>query len=189
MVDNAKKFDAPKDDTPTVDSSKSELPKGETVTHRIWSLSPLPLRFILGFGFLFHGYPKLFTAQGNQTFVGMLEGIGVPAPGLTAYLVGGFEFFGGILLILGVAVRLIALLGGIQMVAAALTVHMSAGFNFMNVRGMAEDGSLQFGMPGFEVNLLYLAGFLSLLLTGAGRASLPRVSRTKGSRGASEPSP
>ncbi len=43
----------------------------------------LPTRLILGFGFAFHGYGKLFSAEGHAGFVGMLRGIGVPAPEIT----------------------------------------------------------------------------------------------------------
>ena len=42
--------------------------------------APIPLRLILGFGFLYHGFLKL-SLQGHEIFQGMLQGIGVPAPG------------------------------------------------------------------------------------------------------------
>lgn len=143
--------------------------------NRLQSFAPVPLRWMIGAAFLIHGYPKLFTAEGNQAFVGMLAGIGVPVAGLTAYLIGAFEFFGGILLILGVGVRTVSLLGIIEMLVAAALVHLPAGFNFIHVTGTTDAGAPQFGLPGFEVNLLYLAGFLSLLISGAGRLGLPSV--------------
>jgi putative oxidoreductase len=142
---------------------------------RVRSLAPVPLRLLLGFGFLMHGYPKLFTGDGNEGFVGMLESIGLPAPGLSAYLIGAFEFFGGILLILGVGVRVISALGAVEMLVAALTVHWPAGFDFINVIGTTATGAVEYGLPGYEVNLLYTAGFLSLLISGGGALSLPSV--------------
>lgn len=142
---------------------------------RLQSFAPVPLRLVLGFGFLYHGYPKLFTAEGYESFVGMLKGLSVPAPGLSAYLIGGLEFFGGILLMLGVAVRMLAVLGTTEMVVAAMLVHWPAGFNFIHITGTTETGALEFGLPGYEVNLLYIAGLLSLLMSGAGRLSLPSV--------------
>jgi putative oxidoreductase len=156
---------------------------------RIQSLAPVPLRLVLGFGFLVHGYPKLFTAEGNEGFVEMLGGIGVPAPGLGAYLVGAFEFFGGILLILGVGVRVIAALGAVEMLVAAVLVHGSAGFDFMNVIGTTDSGAPEFGLPGYEVNLLYMAAFLTLLITGAGTLSLPAVRRPEAPRARAAPEP
>ena len=154
---------------------------------RFQSVAPIPLRLVLGFGFLVHGYPKLFTAEGNEGLVGMLTGIGMPAPGLSAYLVGAFEFFGGILLILGVGVRVISALGVVEMLVAAVLVHWPAGFDFMNVTGTTETGAMQFGLPGYEVNLLYVAGFLSLLVSGAGTLALPSVRRAADSGAAPEP--
>jgi putative oxidoreductase len=140
---------------------------------RLQSFAPLPLRLLLGVAFIYHGYPKVFTTQGHESFVGMLAGIGVPLPELTAYGVGAFELFGGMLLVLGVAVRTVAALGTVEMIVAALTVHLPAGFNFLNVTGTTPDGTMQFGLPGYEVNVLYIAGFVSLLLSGAGRFHLP----------------
>lgn len=154
---------------------------------RLQSFAPVPLRLVLGFGFLVHGYPKLFTGEGNEGFVGMLSSIGMPAPGLGSYLIGAFEFFGGILLILGVGVRVISALGVIEMLVAAVLVHWPAGFNFMNVTGTTETGGMQFGLPGYEVNLLYVAGFLSLLILGAGTLSLPSIRQKDYSPAAPEP--
>lgn len=131
------------------------------------SYAPLPIRLMLGFAFAYHGFPKLFSAEAHQSFVGMLESIGVTTPG-AAYFVGGLEFFGGILLIFGLGVRIIAALGGFEMVVAAVMVHRTAGFNFIHVVGTTGNGALQYGLPGYEVNLLYLAGFVSLILSGAG---------------------
>jgi putative oxidoreductase len=131
------------------------------------------LRFALGFGFVYHGCPKLFTVEGNESLAGMLAGLGIPAPALSAYLIGGFEFFGGILLLLGFGVRIVSGIGAVEMAVAAYSVHWSAGFNFMNVTGTTADGAMEFGLPGYEVNVLYIAGFLALALSGSGPLSLP----------------
>ena len=34
--------------------------------------APIPPRPILGFGFVYHGFPKLFSAEGHEMFLGML---------------------------------------------------------------------------------------------------------------------
>jgi putative oxidoreductase len=120
----------------------------------------ISLRLVLGFGFAYHGYPKLFG--GHDMFVGMLTSLGIPAPGLTAWLVGLFEFFGGLLLIVGAFVGIISILGIVNMLVAMFTFHLPNGFNFMA------------SPPGFEVNLLYIAGFVALLLGGASRLSVDR---------------
>ena len=143
--------------------------------------APIPLRLILGFGFVYHGYPKLFTSQGHEMFLGMLQNIGVPAAGLMSWVVAIVEFVGGIALILGAFVTLAALLNAINMLVALFTVHLPHGFNFMNITEMTEQGP-QFGMPGYEVNLLYIAGLLALILGGAGAASFDRMRKEKARR-------
>jgi len=58
------------------------------------NIAPLFPRFILGFGFVYHGFPKLFLPGEREAFVGMLQMIGVPQPGLMAWAVGGTRVCG-----------------------------------------------------------------------------------------------
>ncbi|MEZ4421943.1 MAG: DoxX family protein [Gemmatimonadota bacterium] len=149
---------------------------------RPWA--PLPLRVMLGAGLLYHGVPKLFSAEGHVAFVGMLAGLGVPAPDLSAWVIGAVETFGGVSLLLGGLVGLFATLNILVQLAAMFLVHLPHGFNFLNITGMTEAGP-QFGMPGYEVNLLYVAGLLTLVLGGPGALALDRTR----SPAAGEPSP
>lgn len=145
--------------------------------NRYWTeWAPLPLRLILGIGLVYHGFPKLFSTEGRTGFVGMLTGIGVPAPELMSWVVGFVEFFGGLALIVGAFVAIVAALNIINMLVALFTVHLSHGFSFMNMTGMGPDGPT-FGMPGYEVNLLYIAGLLALIFGGAGAFSVDRTLR------------
>jgi putative oxidoreductase len=138
----------------------------------------MPLRLVIGFGMVYHGYPKLFSSQGHEMFLGMLQGIGVPAAGLMAWVVGILEFFGGLALIAGAFVSVVSVLLIIDMLVALFTVHLPAGFSFMNITGMTETGP-QFGLPGYEVPLLYLAGLLALLLLGPTHMSVAAKLREK----------
>jgi putative oxidoreductase len=133
---------------------------------------PLPLRLLLGIGFVVHGAPKLFSAEAHAGFVGMLGQIGIPFPAFMAWVVGIVEFCGGIALIAGLFTVEAAALLAIDMIVAAFTVHLAAGFNFMNVVGTTPEGAPMFGMPGMEVPLLYLSGLLALFLGGPGPLSL-----------------
>src|SRR5438067_10241583 len=133
--------------------------------------APLPLRIMLGIGFMYHGWPKLFSAAGHQGFAGMLGGLGVPAPELTAWLVALVEVAGAVALLAGAFVAIVSAALIVDMVVAMITVHAPHGFNFINITGMTANGPL-FGMPGAEVNLLYIAGLLTLLIGGAGRWSV-----------------
>ena len=131
----------------------------------------LPLRIMLGVGFLYHGWPKVFSSAGHQGFVGMLGSLGVPAPEITAWLVGFAEIVGGLALITGVFVAVASVVLIVDMLVAMFTVHAPNGFNFINITGMGKDGPV-FGMPGTEVNLLYIAGLLALVVGGAGAWSV-----------------
>ncbi len=135
------------------------------------SYAPLPLRLILGIGFVVHGYPKLLTASGYESITGMLSQIGIPLPGLMGVVVAVVEFFGGLALIAGALVPIVSALGIINMLVALFAVHLPHGFSFMNITGQTEQGP-EFGMPGYEVNLLYIAGFLALYFWGAGPLSV-----------------
>jgi len=137
------------------------------------NLAPLFPRFILGFGFVYHGFPKLFLPGEREAFVGMLRTIGVPQPGLMAWAVGALEFVGGLALIVGAFVVIFGCLLTINMLVALFTVHLPQGFNFMHITGMTETGPT-FGMPGYEVTLLYIAGLFVLILGGAGAFSVDR---------------
>ena len=139
--------------------------------------APISLRLILGFSFGYHGCPKIFSSEEREGFVGMLQMIGVPLPEVMAWAVGLLEFLGGIGLILGLFVQIVGVLLTLDMLVAMFTVHLPQGFNFMQITGMTDAGPT-FGMPGYEVHLLYLAGLAALILGGAGACSLDRVLRS-----------
>jgi putative oxidoreductase len=61
-----------------------------------------------------------------------------------------------------------------MMLVAMFTVHLKYGFSSINTIGLTQNGP-QFGPPGYEVNLLYIAGLLPLMLGGAGALSVDRV--------------
>lgn len=145
---------------------------------RYW---PLPLRILLGIAFMVHGFPKLFSAEGHAGFQGMLGQLGVPLPALMSWVVGLVEFFGGIALILGAATWLVTALLTIDMLVAMFLVHLPHGFGFLQITGTTAQGPV-FGMPGIEVNLLYIAGLLALFIGGAGPLSVDERVMTRESR-------
>ena len=138
------------------------------------SWAPVPLRLMLGIGFIYHGFPKLFTAAGHDMFTGMLTGMGVPFPALTAWGVGAVEVFGGLAILLGLFVSWAALLLLADMLVATVAVHLPNGFNTIHITGMSDQGPV-FGMPGAEFTLLYIAALLPLLFTGPGALSVARA--------------
>ena len=121
----------------------------------------LALRVPVGVIFAAHGAQKLFGWFGGYGLTGTagwLESIGL-APGLLmALLAGGAEFFGGLALILGLLTRPAAFSLSIAMVVAIFSVHFSNGFFISN--------------NGYEYALALLAGSLSLLASGGGKAAI-----------------
>jgi putative oxidoreductase len=127
----------------------------------LWSAWALPLRLIIGFGFMAHGYAKLST--GPAKFADILQALGVPAPGLAAWMTALVELFGGLAILTGAFVPIISIPLIIIMLVALFTVHLPFGFSSVKLIAITADGA-RFGTIGYEVNLLYIAGLLALAL-------------------------
>jgi putative oxidoreductase len=61
-----------------------------------------------------------------------------------------------------------------SMIAAIVTVQGRFGFSSINTIGLTPSGPL-FGPPGYEINLLYIAGLVALALSGPTALSIDRV--------------
>ena len=117
----------------------------------------LLLRLSLGVMFLAHAWVKykVYTPAGTVKY---FESLGVP--GSFAYLAMAAESLGGILLILGIETRWVALALVPLMVGTIVLVHGKAGWLFTN-----KDG-------GWEYPAFWTAGLLALALLGDGAAAL-----------------
>jgi putative oxidoreductase len=134
---------------------------------RQWA--PLPLRLVIGYGFLAHGLAKL--SRGPAGFARVLEHIGAPLPAVTAWVSTFVEILGGLAILAGAFVAIVSVPLILMMLVAMFTIHLRYGFSAINTIGVTADGP-QFGPPGYEVNLLYIAGLLALILGGAGPLSI-----------------
>lgn len=127
-------------------------------------LDTLPLRLGTGVIFAAHGAQKLFGwfgGYGLEGTAGWMESIGI-APGLLmAAMAGGAEFFGGLALIVGVAVRPAALALAVTMLVAIFSVHFSNGLFMAN--------------NGYEFALTLLVVMVALVLRGAGSLSVDAI--------------
>ena len=134
--------------------------------------APLALRIVIGIGFIVHGWAKI--DRGPDKFARVLAWMDVPLPHAMAWLVTLIEIFGGIAILVGACVALASLpLIAIHLVAM-FGVHWQYGFSSVHTVGLTSSGP-QFGPPGFEVNLLYIAGLLAIVLGGgAGAWSVDR---------------
>ncbi len=133
---------------------------------------PVPLRLIIGFGFMAHGWAKL--NRGPAGIGKLLAQIGAPLPEATAWVSTFVELLGGLAIFLGAFVEVVSIPLIVMMLVAMVTVHLKFGFSSVNTIGMTADGP-KFGPPGYEVNLLYIAGLISLILGGAGPLSIDRL--------------
>jgi putative oxidoreductase len=128
-------------------------------TQRQHAIAITIVRVITGIVFTAHGYQKLFVygiAGVQKAFTTM----GAPMPMVTAPLVGGLEFFGGLALVAGLLTRLVGLGLAIDMLGAIVLVHHSKGF---------------FLPMGYEFVLLLLVLSLSLVVGGSGSYSVDGI--------------
>jgi putative oxidoreductase len=130
---------------------------------RRWA--PVPIRFITGYGFLAHGLAKI--EKGPEHFVAIVQALGVPFPGPMAWLTIITEIACGLLMLGGALVPLITIPMLAVLVVALFTVHIQFGFTSIKLMAVTSMGP-QFGPPGMETDLLYIACLITLVLSGPG---------------------
>lgn len=111
----------------------------------------LAMRLILAWNFV---DPALRKYNHFGDIVEWFGEMGLPAPGLMAFLATTTEILVFILLPLGLGTRFIAVPGMVTMLVAIFAVHWEDGYS------------------GFEVPFLYFGMFFTLFIYGAGRLSL-----------------
>lgn len=118
-------------------------------------LGPVFLRIGLAVIFVAHGYPKLFKKENFLGTAQFFESINIKPGKFWVIVVGVVEFFGGILLIVGLFTQLVALLLAVDMLVAILKVNFKKGL-----------------VGGYEFELILLLSALALVVLGAGVFSL-----------------
>lgn len=125
---------------------------------RNWAL--LAPRLVVGVVMASHGAQKLFGWFGGYGLEGtggfFAEKLGLTPGVFWAGLAGSGEFFGGLLLLVGLATRFAALSVGITMAVAIITVHRGAFF----------------APAGMEYPLTLLAASIAFLIAGGGALSI-----------------
>jgi putative oxidoreductase len=130
----------------------------------------IPLRLIVGLGFLEHGYAKLSRGAGG--FIGILHAIGVPFPHLLGWATIIVEIVGGLLILAGAFIPVATVPMVVVLLVAIFTVHLPNGFSSIKLVSYDASGA-HFGQPGYETDLLYIAGSPHPLFRGC-RADLAR---------------
>jgi putative oxidoreductase len=136
----------------------------------------IPLRLIVGLGFIEHGYAKL--SHGPAGFIAILHAIGMPYAHLLGWATIIVEIVGGICVLLGAVVPLAAAPMIVVLLVAIFTVHLPNGFSSIKLLSYDTAGA-HFGQPGYETDLLYAAGLIALCIGGAGPFSLDRYLSTR----------
>src|SRR5499433_999534 len=149
-----------------------DLPIDLISTSPIARWAPVPLRLIVGYGFMQHGFAKL--ARGPDAFPAILQALGVPAPHVMGWLTIFVEIVGGLAVLLGALVPLASIPMAAVLLVAMFTVHLPYGFSSIKLLAVTAAGA-QFGPPGFETDLLYLACLTALVLGGSGPLAIDRL--------------
>lgn len=133
---------------------------GSEVNPRLTDIGLLILRVFSGLALaLAHGWGKIPPSPG---FVGMIGGMGMPAPELFAWLAAIAEFGGGLLIAVGLLTRPAALLVAGQFMFVVLLAHAGDPFGDR------------------ELPLFFLVTAPLFLLSGAGRYSVDAALRGRG---------
>jgi putative oxidoreductase len=138
--------------------------------------APLPLRLIVGYGFIVHGLAKL--SRGPGTFAAVLDTLGVPLPHLFAWLTTLVELTGGGAVLVGAFIPFASVPMAIVLLTALFTVHLPYGFFSVKLAEVTAHGT-KFGPVGYEIILLYLAGLVTLAAGGAGALSVDEWRATR----------
>ncbi|WP_019121987.1 DoxX family protein [Brevibacillus massiliensis] len=116
-------------------------------------------RIVLGITFFLHGLVKF--QGGIENTAGWFDSIGLPV--FAAYAVATIELVGGLAMIVGLGIRVVALLFALIMIGAIVKVKAAVGF--------LGDGQ----MAGYELDLALLAISVLLGLSGSRLLSLDRL--------------
>ena len=136
-----------------------------TIRANLDGWAAIPLRAIVGYGFMAHGYAKL--VKGPVYFIGILHALGVPAPEFLGWATILIELVGGLAVLVGAFVPLASIPMAAILLVAAFTVHLPYGFSSIKLQSVTTAGA-QFGPPGYETDLLYLACLATLVMAGSG---------------------
>jgi len=136
--------------------------------------APIPLRLIVGYGFMQHGFAKL--SKGPDAFAGILQAMGVPSAHLMAWLTILIELLGGLAVLVGAFVAIVSVPMVVVLLVAMFRVHLPNGFSSIKLLAVTPAGAT-FGPPGYEVNLLYIACLAALVMGGSGPLALDGLIR------------
>lgn len=116
------------------------------------------VRVWVGANFMAHGYPKV--GKGRQQTVQFMKSLGIPA-GAT-YLAAILEFFGGLFLIIGFIVPIVALFLFIEMIATTILKKVKMKGPYLTGQNPA----------AYELDITYILLAIVIMVFGAGGLSI-----------------
>jgi len=118
------------------------------------------LRVWVGANYLAHGYPKLL-GKNRQQAAQWMKSMGLPAG--AAYLAAILEFFGGLFLIIGLIVPVVALFFAVEMISISILKKTKMKASYI------------MGQNTYELDITYLLLAIVLVVVGAGSFSTDQV--------------
>jgi len=122
---------------------------------RVGPWAPTFLRVVLGLTMFWHGYKKFDDGIDNTKQ--FFDFLGIPAPGLMAYVVALLELVGGLLLVAGLLSRLMSLLFIVTLLFAVIRYKYGEDIGYIGADG-----------AGAELDWTLIAGFVVLAVNGPG---------------------
>jgi putative oxidoreductase len=149
------------DETDTIDERRLIIPGLAGLYRVVAPLGYAFIRVLVGLLLIANGIDKVFYGGAGRIATGNITNLGFPQPYAWAWVVACLEFFGAIMLALGLFTRPLAV---------AMTIMLSViAFGIMIKRGMF------WTTGGIEVALLLGLVTLAFVIGGSGRYSLDRV--------------
>ena len=134
---------------------------------RRWEWLPiLVARVSLGLFFAVSGYNKLFVPEKHADLIQLMTDIGIPFPEFMALFLAIVEFFGGLLLIVGLFSTLCAIALTIAMIVAITTVEIE----HVIPKGIGPLDWMSWFL--YLPQVMYVILFVWLMTTGPGKLSL-----------------
>lgn len=149
------------DETSNIDRDRLFIPGLAGLYGRLAPFSYVFMRIVMAAMILPHGIDKLFYGGAQRIAAGNVLKVGLEPAIVWAWGVGGVEFFGAILLALGLFTRPVAFALAIEMAAISFRVHFEPGFFWT--------------AHGYEFSLLLMLVCIAYVLSGGGRYSLDRL--------------
>jgi putative oxidoreductase len=101
----------------------------------------IPLRLVVGYGFIEHGYAKL--ARWPDSFAAILHALGTPIPALLAWVTVAVELLGGFAVLVGAFIPIASIPMSIVLLVAIFTVHLENGFSSIKLQSVDAAGAFR----------------------------------------------